>query len=537
MHFSTAWYHQPCFVERWTLLSVVLLMQVELFSCVFTDALPEFHLYPSKGSANTIFKIGGPDYLNSSRTRFRIGNQIFLPFGFEKVGYESIVGLEVSSLEGSFFSVQVTRNGRDFSDTGILFQYVHATLNDVHPVKVMKSGGTVVTIRGSGLSDGYYCRSNGLPSILVEGASTSSVLMKCEISIMEHAERSTSRIFISANPDLGLLSEGQTLHLLEEAKYLRLSDLEVQLQGSLFTDQSASVWCKLGNICSLGRIISATRMSCTDQIRQREGRHLQISMNQVDFTIVQDMHVAHVRDTVRNKRDREEEEHRISERKSRVALSRFLDAERVINARYTAISIANTMLQFHHYSDSSVSFTSMLPPTIDSLNPAVGTFGGAHMTWLTGKNFINDDVYKLHCSFGNISQSARFISSSIVTCDVPMVLKYGSVDVTILSSSTSSGVRTEAGLHYTLLARALVGSLAPKRGTARGGTVLHLRGSGFFNSWDLRCKFGSIQVNIAYVSEAEIRCFSPSRAHGESDMQVILSGRHVCGASAYMFVV
>lgn len=53
----------------------------------------------------------------------RIGNQIFLPFGFEKVGYESIVGLEVSSLEGSFFSVQVTRNGRDFSDTGILFQY------------------------------------------------------------------------------------------------------------------------------------------------------------------------------------------------------------------------------------------------------------------------------------------------------------------------------------------------------------------------------------------------------------------------------
>ena len=117
-------------------------------------------------------------------------------------------------------------------------------------------------IRGSGLSDGYYCRSNGLPSILVEGASTSSVLMKCEISIMEHAERSTARIFISANPDLGLLSEGHTLHLLglpndfssfvpshsillsktEEAKYSRLSDLEVQLQGSLsfclFNDSS-----------------------------------------------------------------------------------------------------------------------------------------------------------------------------------------------------------------------------------------------------------------------------------------------------------
>jgi len=162
------------------------------------------------------------------------------------------------------------------------------------------------------------------------------------------------------------------------------------------------------------------------------------------------MHVAHVRDTVRYRSDREEEEHRISERKSRVALSRFLDAERAIDARYTPVP-----------------FTSMSLPTIDSLNPAVGTFGGAHMTWLTGKNFVNDDVYKLHCSFGNISQSARFISSSIVTCDVPLELKYGSVDVTILSSSTSSGVRTVVGLHYTLLARTLVGSLAPKRGTAR----------------------------------------------------------------------
>lgn len=223
------------------------------------------------------------------------------------------------------------------------------------------------------------------------------------------------------------------------------------------------------------------------------------------------MHVAHVRDTVRNKRDREEEEHRISERKSRVALSRFLDAERVINARYTvqntvpikpnifmtpfsqAISIANTMLQFHHYSDSSVSFTSMLPPTIDSLNPAVGTFGGAHMTWLTGKNFASSLVHFLSCYLdltnslwfavdkwwciqvalliweyisicpfhiiinrhlwcshgakGNFwKENILFLiqKRTWASCSEPYVnLQYGSVDVTILSSSTSSGVRTE----------------------------------------------------------------------------------------------
>ena len=127
------------------------------------------------------------------------------------------------------------------------------------------------------------------------------------------------------------------------------------------------------------------------------------------------MHVAQVRDTFRNRSDSEEVEHRISERKSRVALSRFLDAERTINARYTvqntvpikpnifmtpfrqAISIANTILQYHHYSDSSAPFTSMSPPTIDSLNPAVGTFGGAHMTWLTGKNFASSLVHFLSC--------------------------------------------------------------------------------------------------------------------------------------------
>ena len=65
-----------------------------------------------------------------------------------------------------------------------------------------------------------------------------------------------------------------------------------------------------------------------------------------------------------------------------------------------AISIANTILQYHHYSDSSAPFTSMSPPTIDSLNPAVGTFGGAHMTWLTGKNFASSLVHFLSCYLG-----------------------------------------------------------------------------------------------------------------------------------------
>ena len=106
MHFSTAWYHQPCFVERWTLLSVVLLMQVELFGRVFTDALPEFHLYPSKGSANTIFKIGGPDYLNSSRTRFRYG----LLCGFHSsVSFPTLI-FSSQNREPNIFTIRVWKS-------------------------------------------------------------------------------------------------------------------------------------------------------------------------------------------------------------------------------------------------------------------------------------------------------------------------------------------------------------------------------------------------------------------------------------------
>mmetsp|Transcript_6574 Transcript_6574/g.17756 ORF Transcript_6574/g.17756 Transcript_6574/m.17756 type:complete len:148 (+) Transcript_6574:1172-1615(+) len=98
-----------------------------------------------------------------------------------------------------------------------------------------------------------------------------------------------------------------------------------------------------------------------------------------------------------------------------------------------ALSVASTMLQFHHHSYSSLplAFTFYGAPNIDSLNPSVGTFGGAHMTWLSGQNFVTDGVYELHCLFGNLSQSIRFISSAIVTCDVPLLLEYGSVDVAI----------------------------------------------------------------------------------------------------------
>jgi hypothetical protein len=66
--------------------------------------------------------------------------------------------------------------------------------------------------------------------------------------------------------------------------------------------------------------------------------------------------------------------------------------------------------------------------------------------------------------------------------------------------------------------------------------MLHLHGSGFLNSRDLSCKFGNIQVQAEYASESEIRCNTPSRAHGDSNIQVILGGRHVCGAAAYVFV-
>lgn len=252
---------------RWTSLSVMVLMQPELLGSVFIAALPEFHLYPLSGSANTTFTIGGTDYLNSSRIRFRVGKQIFLPKRFEKVGYESTVAFSVSAFGSSFSSVEVTRNGRDFFFTGTLFQCVYPTISDVHPVDVMKHGGTIVTIRGSGLSGGYYCRSKDLSVISVEGSTVSSALMKCEIPVTERGDRSTSQVYLSAKPDIGLLSNGgHTLRLLEEAKYSQISDVEVQLAGHTFTDYSSAVWCKLGSLYFFGRIISSSRLSCADHL-------------------------------------------------------------------------------------------------------------------------------------------------------------------------------------------------------------------------------------------------------------------------------
>lgn len=525
---------------RWTSLSVMVLMQPELLGSVFIAALPEFHLYPLSGSANTTFTIGGTDYLNSSRIRFRVGKQIFLPKRFEKVGYESTVAFSVSAFGSSFSSVEVTRNGRDFFFTGTLFQCVYPTISDVHPVDVMKHGGTIVTIRGSGLSGGYYCRSKDLSVISVEGSTVSSALMKCEIPVTERGDRSTSQVYLSAKPDIGLLSNGgHTLRLLEEAKYSQISDVEVQLAGHTFTDYSSAVWCKLGSLYFFGRIISSSRLSCADHLVHYEGSRLQISLNQVDFVMVQDMRAARESEKVGNRSNEKGQGHHISTPRKRIAPTDLSNAEQAIDNGYTALSVASTMLQFHHHSYSSLplAFTFYGAPNIDSLNPSVGTFGGAHMTWLSGQNFVTDGVYELHCLFGNLSQSIRFISSAIVTCDVPLLLEYGSVDVAISTTLRRPlNVRPEVALTYTLLGRTHVDSFEPKKGTSRGGTMLHLHGSGFLNSRDSSCKFGNIQVQAEYASESEIRCNTPSRAHGDSNIQVILGGRHVCGAAAYVFV-
>mmetsp|Transcript_8244 Transcript_8244/g.37561 ORF Transcript_8244/g.37561 Transcript_8244/m.37561 type:complete len:386 (+) Transcript_8244:183-1340(+) len=372
-----SWY-QYCFVMRWTSLSVMVLMQPELLGSVFIAALPEFHLYPLSGSANTTFTIGGTDYLNSSRIRFRVGKQIFLPKRFEKVGYESTVAFSVSAFGSSFSSVEVTRNGRDFFFTD-----------------VMKHGGTIVTIRGSGLSGGYYCRSKDLSVISVEGSTVSSALMKCEIPVTERGDRSTSQVYLSAKPDIGLLSNGgHTLRLLEEAKYSQISDVEVQLAGHTFTDYSSAVWCKLGSLYFFGRIISSSRLSCADHLVHYEGSRLQISLNQVDFVMVQDMRAARESEKVGNRSNEKGQGHHISTPRKRIAPTDLSNAEQAIDNGYTALSVASTMLQFHHHSYSSLplAFTFYGAPNIDSLNPSVGTFGGAHMTWLSGQNFASSFI-------------------------------------------------------------------------------------------------------------------------------------------------
>jgi len=120
-----------------------------------------------------------------------------------------------------------------------------------------------------------------------------------------------------------------------------------------------------------------------------------------------------------------------------------------------------------------------------------------------GWNNYNDTL----CRFGNLSTTvANVLSSTQISCVSPPSYEDREVPVEITLNTREW---TDDGIIFTYYHPPFVYGITPKIGPVSGGTEVIVSGSNFEDTGYMRCKFGDIITKGDYISENELKCYSP----------------------------
>ncbi len=180
-----------------------------------------------------------------------------------------------------------------------------------------------------------------------------------------------------------------------------------------------------------------------------------------------------------------------------------------------------------------------LPCEVHTLNPTSGPLLGGTLVNLTGAGLGDGSAWR--CAFGSTLVSSPLVTGAEyddeyehVSCFSPPgdAGEQKSLNVSIDGgSSWCAG----ASLQYSYYAPPNVSSISPASGSARGGTVVTVSGSGFAALGSAACAFGTLRVGdevragavvaAAGVSDGVLECVSPSADEADAVGSVSFSFR------------
>ncbi|KAJ1464208.1 hypothetical protein T484DRAFT_1870433, partial [Baffinella frigidus] len=172
---------------------------------------------------------------------------------------------------------------------------------------------------------------------------------------------------------------------------------------------------------------------------------------------------------------------------------------------------------------SSFEFEYYPSPYVLYLSPSRGSVSGGMVVSVFGSGFMDRG---LECRFGSQSgptNSAEFISASLVTCTAPAWTVPGWVRVEV---SVNSADFTASGTGYTYDLDPLIESLLPSIGTAGfRGQVVTVVGRHFTAVEGLNCRFGAGgSVAGLVLSSSLIACVVPERSVGTVSVSISTNG-------------
>ena len=140
--------------------------------------------------------------------------------------------------------------------------------------------------------------------------------------------------------------------------------------------------------------------------------------------------------------------------------------------------------------------------------PPSGPSRGNTSVLIKGGPFVDHtrETNQMFCRFGNVAVPATFISENEIECFSPPHAQ----EIVQLEVTQNGQDYSETDFAYEYYGDIVVSHFEPSFGPARGGTEIHIVGTGFLNSTLTMCRFGDdTLVPARFVNGTEIICLSP----------------------------
>ena len=172
-----------------------------------------------------------------------------------------------------------------------------------------------------------------------------------------------------------------------------------------------------------------------------------------------------------------------------------------------------------------------------SVHPSSGPLAGGTLVEVRGARIALPDGRGLFCQFGGAEAVAATHSSrELVRCVAPPSARgaVGAVALRLVNNDAVYG----AAVAYTYRALVEVRRVHPVLGLRTGGTLVTLYGSGLVGAPSARCRFGEVAVPARLLSAGQLECTSPRpAAPGYVALEVSTNGRDFSGSGILFSVV
>jgi hypothetical protein len=173
----------------------------------------------------------------------------------------------------------------------------------------------------------------------------------------------------------------------------------------------------------------------------------------------------------------------------------------------------------------SYTYISLFAPTVTSITPTSGPAAGGTAVTIKGSGFLTGSTVTI----GNAATSVNVVSETEIEATTAAT-PAGSYEVVVSDvGGTSSG-----GPSYTYVAPPIVTSITPTSGPSSGGTAVTLKGSGFVAGATVT--IGNAATSVSVVSETEIKATTAATAAGSNEVVVTDSRGTSTGGSSYTYL-